>query len=161
MPWIQAGFYAVLPFLAAAGGVLSGGWLWDTLLKRTGSLNVARKLPIVAGLLGASTIILANYTASDRVLIAVLSFAFFSQGMTGLGWTVISDIAPKQMIGLTGGIFNLAANLAGVITPIAVGLIIGSTGSFVHALTYVGAAALFGAASYAFLLGDIEQIVLE
>jgi ACS family D-galactonate transporter-like MFS transporter len=80
--------------------------------------------------------------------------------MTGLGWTVISDIAPKELAGITGGMFNFAANLAGVITPIAIGEIITLTGSFHYALAYVGAAALLGALSYVFLLGDIERIAL-
>jgi len=81
--------------------------------------------------------------------------------MTGLCWTVISDIAPEELTGITGGIFNLAANLADVITPIVVGGIISMTGSFHYALAYVGAAALAGALSYVFLLGNIERIVLE
>jgi ACS family D-galactonate transporter-like MFS transporter len=161
MDWIRAGFFSILPFLAAACGVMLGGWGSDLLLKRTGSRNVARKLPIISGLFGASTIMLANFVGSDTLVIAILSFAFFCQGMTGLGWTVISDVAPKEMVGLTGGIFNFAANLAGVITPIVVGAIIGATGSFFYALAYVGAAALLGAFSYIFLLGNIERITLE
>jgi ACS family D-galactonate transporter-like MFS transporter len=161
MDWIQAGFYAVLPFLAAACGVMFGGWGSDFLLKRTGSFNLARKLPIIVGLLGASTIILANYVDSNALVIAVLSVAFFSQGMTGLGWTVISDIAPRQMMGLTGGIFNFSANLAGVITPIVIGAIIGATGSFFYALAYIGAVALVGAFSYIFVLGDVKRIQLD
>ena len=161
MDWMRAGFYAILPFLAAACGVLLGGWVSDTLLKRTGSANLARKLPIITGLFGASSIILANYADSNAVVIGVLSFAFFCQGMTGLGWTVISDVAPREMLGLTGGIFNFAANLAGVITPIVVGAIIGATGSFFYALAYVGAAALVGALSYVFVLGDVKRIELD
>jgi ACS family D-galactonate transporter-like MFS transporter len=161
MDWIRAGFYAILPFLAAACGVLLGGWGSDMLLKRTGSRNLARKLPLIAGLFGASTIILANYVTGDALVIAIFSLAFFFQGMTGLGWTVISDIAPTEMLGITGGIFSFAANLAGVATPIVVGAIIGATGSFFYALAYVGAAALIGALSYVFLLGDVERIVLE
>jgi ACS family D-galactonate transporter-like MFS transporter len=161
MDWMRAGFYAILPFLAAACGVLLGGWVSDTLLKRTGSRNLARKLPIITGLFGASSIILANYVNGDAVVIAVLSLAFFCQGMTGLGWAVISDVAPKELIGLTGGIFNFASNLAGVITPIVVGAIIGATGSFFYALAYVGAAALLGALSYVFLLGDVKRIELD
>jgi ACS family D-galactonate transporter-like MFS transporter len=161
MDWIRAGFFSILPFLAAACGVLLGGWGSDLLLKLTGSRNLARKLPIIGGLFGASTIILANFVTSDSLVIAILSFAFFCQGMTGLGWTVISDIAPREMAGLTGGLFNFAANLAGVITPIVVGAIIGATGSFFYALAYVGAAALLGAFSYIFLLGNIERITLD
>jgi ACS family D-galactonate transporter-like MFS transporter len=158
---MRAGMYAVLPFLAAAGGVLLGGWGSDTLLKRTGSRNLARKLPIVTGLFGASTIMFANYVTGDAAVIAIFSFAFFCQGMTGLGWTVISDVAPKEMIGLTGGIFNFGANIAGVATPIVVGAAIGATGSFLYALAYVGAMALIGALSYVFLLGNVERIVLD
>ena len=161
MDWMRAGFYAILPFLAAACGVLLGGRGSDTLLKRTGSRNLARKLPLIAGLFGASTIILANYVTGDTLVIAIFSTAFFFQGMTGLGWTVISDVAPTEMLGVTGGIFSFAANLAGVATPIVIGAIIDATGSFFYALAYVGAAALLGAFSYVFLLGDVERIVLE
>ena len=38
---------------------------------------------------------------------------------------------------------------------------ISRTGSFSYALAYVGAAALVGALSYVFLLGDVERIVLD
>lgn len=34
MPWLKVGFFAILPFLAAAGGVMFGGWVSDKLLKR-------------------------------------------------------------------------------------------------------------------------------
>ncbi len=161
MDWMRAGFYALIPYLAAACGVLLGGWGSDTLLKRTGNRNLARKLPLIAGLFGASTIILANYVTSDALVIAIFSTAFFFQGMTGLGWTVIPDVAPAQMLGLTGGIFSFAANLAGVATPIVVGAIFDATGSFFFALAYVGAAALLGAFSYVFVLGNVERIVLD
>ena len=55
MAWLKVGFFAVMPFLAAAIGVIFGGWASDKLLKKTGSANLARKLPMIAGLLGAST----------------------------------------------------------------------------------------------------------
>lgn len=158
MGWIKLGFFAVMPFLAAAAGVMIGGTLSDFLLRRTGSANIARKLPIICGLLGASTIILANYAGSDAAVIAILSVAFFAQGMTGLGWVLISDIAPKNLMGLTGGIFNFAANLAGIVTPIVIGFVVGATGSFRYALLYVGAVAMLGALSYIFVLGDIRRL---
>lgn len=161
MTSLNAGFNAILPFAAAACGIMLAGWGSDLILKRTNSSNLARKLPVVGGLFGASTIILANYVNGDALIIAIFSFAFFCQGMTGLGWAVISDIAPKELMGITGGIFNFASNMAGVITPIVVGAIIGRTGSFFYALAYVGAAALLGALSYVFLLGDVKRIVLH
>ena len=61
MTFIQAGLMTSLPYIGASIGVLVGGLVSDTMLKRTGSANLARKLPIVSGMLLASTIIAANY----------------------------------------------------------------------------------------------------
>jgi ACS family D-galactonate transporter-like MFS transporter len=163
MSYINAGVMASVPYIAASAGVLFGGFVSDTLLKRTGSANVARKLPIVSGLLLAATIVGANYVpAADNVtVIAILSLAFFGQGMSNLGWTVISDIAPKNVIGLTGGIFSFSTNLAGIVTPIVIGVFFGLTGSFVGPLIYIAAVALVGAFSYTVVLGDIHRLELN
>jgi ACS family D-galactonate transporter-like MFS transporter len=161
MAWLKIGFFAVMPFIAASIGVLFGGAFSDAMLRRGISPNVARKLPIIAGLLLASTIVLANFVESNVAVIAILSIAFFAQGMAALGWTLVSDIAPAGMLGLTGGIFNLAANLAGIVTPLVVGLIVSATGSFAWALAFIGVIALIGAASYIFVVGDIRRIEIE
>ncbi|WP_158817775.1 MFS transporter [Methylocapsa sp. S129] len=161
MGWVKVGFFAIMPFIAAAIGVIAGGVVSDKLLTATGSANIARKLPIIAGLLLASCIVAANYVGSDSAVIAVLSIAFFGQGMVGLGWTLISDIAPKKLMGLTGGLFNFASNLAGIVTPLAIGFIVNATGSFVGALAFVGAIALIGALSYIFILGDVRRIEMD
>lgn len=161
MPWLKVGFFSILPFVAAAGGVMFGGWISDKLLKATGSANLGRKLPIVAGLLMASCIISANWLQSDLAVILVMSFAFFGQGMVGLGWTLISDIAPKGLGGLTGGLFNFCANLAGILTPLVIGFIVAGFGNFFYALIYIGGAALLGVAAYLFILGDVKRIELS
>jgi ACS family D-galactonate transporter-like MFS transporter len=160
MTFLQAGLMTSLPYIGASIGVLVGGVLSDTILKRTGSANLARKLPIVGGLLLASTIVAANYVplGNDAAVILIMSIAFFGQGMTNLGWTVISDIAPKQLIGLTSGIFNFSANLAGIITPLVIGITFQITGSFVGPLIYIGVVALIGAVSYSVILGDIHRL---
>ena len=160
MGWIKIGFFAMLPFIAASAGVLFGGWLSDRLLSRGHGANIARKLPIIAGLLLASVIVTANWVDDIRIVIAILSVAFFAQGMAALGWTLVSDIAPAGLLGLTGGIFNFAANFAGIVTPLVIGFIVQSTGSFVGALTFIGVVALVGAASYIFVVGDVKRIEL-
>ncbi len=161
MGWIKVGFFSVMPYIAAAVGVLAGGVLSDLLLKRSGSANVARKLPIVAGLLLASTIVTANFVDTDVLVIAVMSVAFFGQGMCNLGWTLISDVAPRELIGLTGGLFNLCANLAGVITPLVIGFIVAYTGSFYWALAYIATLAVLGVLSYVFVVGDVKRVVWQ
>jgi ACS family D-galactonate transporter-like MFS transporter len=49
MEWLQVGFFAVMPYIAASVGVLVGGQVSDRLLARTGSANIGRKLLIVLG----------------------------------------------------------------------------------------------------------------
>jgi ACS family D-galactonate transporter-like MFS transporter len=163
MTFIQAGIMTSLPYIGASVGVLAGGLVSDLMLKRTGSANLARKLPIVSGMLLASTIVAANYVpaGSDATVIAIMSIAFFGQGMTNLGWTVISDVAPKKLIGLTSGIFNFSANLAGIVTPLVIGITFQLTGSFVGPLIYIGVVALIGAFSYSVILGDIHRLEMD
>ncbi len=161
MGWLKVGFYAVMPFIAASVGVLVGGWVSDMIIRRTGSATLGRKLPILTGLLLASTIVIANFVDSDQVVIAVLSVAFFGQGMVNLGWTLITDVAPKRLIGLTGGVFNLCANLAGIITPLVIGVIVGATGSFFFALAYIAFVAIVGALSYIFIVGEVKPVEMD
>ena len=158
MAWLKVGFFAVLPFIAASVGVVVGGVMSDFLLRRTGSANIARKLPIISGLVLASTIVAANFLNSDALVIAVMSVAFFGQGMVNLGWTLITDVAPTKLIGLTGGVFNLCANLAGIVTPLVVGVVVAKTGSFAWALGFIAIVAVMGALSYIFVLGDVKRV---
>ena len=166
MAFLSAGVWGALPYMAAAVGVLCGGQLSDRLLKATGSANIGRKVPIVIGFLCASCLALANYVPAgaenDTTVIAVMCIAFFGQGITNLGWTVISDVAPKSMIGLSGGVFNLITNLAGILTPIIIGYILKFSGNdYTWAIFYVGALPLIGAFLYIFLLGDIKRLTID
>ena len=161
MDWIKSGFAASLPYIAASVGVLLGGVISDGIIRRTGSATLGRKLPIIAGLLLTSTMVLANFVDSNAAVIAIMSVAFFGQGMVNLGWTLISDVAPKQMIGLTGGVFNFCANLAGIVTPLVVGFVVGSTGSFYGALAYIATLGLVGAAAYVFIVGEVKRVEID
>jgi ACS family D-galactonate transporter-like MFS transporter len=158
MAWLKVGFAAMAPFIAASVGVIVGGQISDFLLRRTGNATLARKLPVIAGLLLIFTIVGANFVDDNVAVIACLSVAFFGQGMVNLGWTLITDVAPKPLMGLTGGVFNLAANLAGIVTPLVIGAIVKETGSFVYALALIGVIALIGALSYIFILGPVRRL---
>ena len=160
MDFLNAGMMTMLPYIGASIGVLVAGQISDRLLTRTGSANLARKLPIVGGMLLASTIIAANFVpaGSNLLVVAIMSVAFFGQGMTNLGWTVISDVAPKELIGLTAGIFNFSANLAGIVTPLVIGYAYQATGSFFGPLVYIAIVALVGAFAYSVILGDIRRL---
>ena len=73
---------------------------------------------------------------------------------------VNADTAPKQIAGLSGGVLNVCGNLSSITTPIAIGYIIQSTGSFNGALVYVAANALVAILSYLVLVGEIKRVEL-
>ena len=160
MPWIKTGIYVSFPYMASAFGGLIGGITADRLIRGGGSVTFARKLPVVSGMIMASSLVLANWVplGSDGIVITIMSVAFFGQGMTNLGWTVLTDLAPKSMVGMAGGFFNMITNFAGILTPLIVNGILQFTHSYFYALVYVAAMPLIGAALYIFALGDIKRL---
>ncbi|ERT57988.1 transporter, major facilitator family protein [Megasphaera vaginalis (ex Srinivasan et al. 2021)] len=158
MPMLKAGIYAVIPYMGALCGVLLGGYWSDHMLRRGASLSKARKLPVVCGLLCSMTIMAANYAASFQVVIIIMTVAFFGQGMAAIVWSTVGDMAPADSVGLAGGVFNFVGNLAGIITPIVIGLIVQETGSFVGAMIFISAVAALGVFSFIFIVGDIHRI---
>jgi len=124
-------------------------------------LTVARKTPIVLGMLMSMSLVAANYVDAQWVVIFVMALAFFGKGFGALGWAVVSDTSPKEMSGVSGGLFNTFGNIAGITTPIIIGYIIATTGSFNGALVFVGANALVAICSYLFLVGEIKRVELK
>jgi ACS family D-galactonate transporter-like MFS transporter len=158
---IKAGLYAIIPYIAAFLGVLAGGLVADWLLRRGLTVGASRKIPIIVGMLLASTIVLANYLNSIELVITVMSIAFFGQGITGIAWTLVSDTAPRELLGLAGGVFNFFANLGSILTPLVIGFVLAATNSFNGALVYISALALLGALSYIFIVGRVYRIELK
>jgi ACS family D-galactonate transporter-like MFS transporter len=52
----------------------------------------------------------------------------------------------------------LCANLAGIVTPLVVGYVVATTGSFAWALAFIGIVALLGVLSYVFVVGDVRRV---
>ncbi len=94
-------------------------------------------------------------------MISVFSVAFFGQGLVGLGWAVIADISPRSLMGVTGGMFSLAANLGGIVTPSVVEVIISATGSFAWALAFIGVVTAIRSLAYLFILSDVFRTELD
>ena len=160
MTILKAGVVAAVPAVCGfAGGVL-GGVVSDAMLRRGYSLSVARKTPIVAGMLLSMTMVACNYVTAEWGVIFFMALAFFGKGVGALGWAVNADTAPRQIAGLSGGVFNTCGNLSGITTPIAIGYIVERSGSFAGALVYVGAHALVAMACYLLVVGRIHRVTL-
>ena len=158
---LKAGFIASIPAICGCVGGLSSGFVSDSIFKKTGSISIARKIPITIGFLLSSSIIICNYTDSNTIVIALMSLAFFGKGFGNLGWTVIGDTAPKKIVGITGGVFNGIGNLAGIVIPIIIGYIVDKSGSFNGALLFVGLHGIVAILSYWLIVGKIQRLELK
>lgn len=157
LDFIKSGYLASVPFLAACAGLLLSGFLSDNLVRRGRSVGVARKTPIIFGLLLSVSIVGANYTNDTALVIFFMALAFFGSGMALISWVFVSILSPKSLIGLTGGVFNFMGNLASIVVPIAIGFL-AQGGDFKPALVFIGLLAFIGACSYIFLVGPVERL---
>lgn len=157
LSFVKTGLYASVPFLAAFVGVLLSGFVSDRILRGGYSLGVARKTPIICGLLLSSSIIGANYVEAPELVIAFMALAFFGNGLASIGWSLISSVAPRRLIGLTGGTFNFISNLSGITTPLIIGYL-AQGGNFAPGLTYIATVAVIGALAYILMIGKVERV---
>jgi ACS family glucarate transporter-like MFS transporter len=161
MSILKVGFVAVLPALCGFLGGMVGGMFSDFLLRRGYSLSIARKTPIVVGMLLATSMVICNFVNTDFVIVAVMALAFFGKGVGALGWTVVVDTAPKEIMGLTSGLFNFFGNTAAITTPIVIGYIVAGSGSFNGALLYVSANALMAIVSFTIIVPRLHRMELN
>jgi ACS family D-galactonate transporter-like MFS transporter len=156
LSFIKTGFLASIPYLAACCGLLLSGFLSDYWIRKGKSVSAARKPPIIFGLLLSGSIVGANYTDDNAMVIFFMSLAFFGAGMALISWVFVSILSPPHLIGLAGGVFNLMGNLASIVVPIVIGYLV-SEGDFQPALVFIGALGITGALSYLFIVGKVEQ----
>ena len=161
MSILNAGIVASIPAICGfVGGVLGGIWS-DGLLRRGWSLTAARKTPIVVGMLMSMSMIICNYVDAQWLVVAIMAVAFFGKGVGALGWAVIADTAPREIAGVSGGLFNMFGNISSITTPIIIGYIIQGTGSFDGALLFIAANALVAIVSYLVVVGEIRRFHLR
>jgi ACS family D-galactonate transporter-like MFS transporter len=157
----KAGFAASVPYLMAMAGVLMGGTISDTLLKKGKTTPFARKCPMVVGMIISSILCLANFFENTpTIAIGILSVAFFANAASNLGWVAMSDIMPKKMMGTVGAILNVFGNLSGILTPIVFGTLLQRTNNFHLAMTYIAAVSFFGAIAFLIAVDKLEPIDL-
>lgn len=96
-----------IPFIALGISNVLGGYFSDTILKKTGNVNLSRKLAMgIAALLTIAAIFVQN-TSSISAIIILLCIAFFAHGIWITNYiTSISDIfgrsASSTIVGLSG-----------------------------------------------------------
>jgi MFS family permease len=138
-------FYAGT-LLCAMVAELLGGFVTDHLLRRTGSLQIARSLLIATSWVLAVASLLPAIFVHD-LLIGMTGFTlalFFLGFAISPIWTATMDIAPTYA-GSASALMNAAGAVAGILSPVAFGWILERTGSWTTPFTVSLALLLFGA----------------
>jgi sugar phosphate permease len=127
----KSALFAAGVFFAGVVGDTLGGVLSDLLLKRTGSLAIARCWLIALVMIGSLICLIPVLFVRDLTVMAIcLSGAFFFLEMViGPIWAVPMDIAPDYA-GTASGMLNAGSAVAGIVTPIVFGVIVDLTGSW-------------------------------
>jgi ACS family D-galactonate transporter-like MFS transporter len=159
MGFIKMGLWASVPFIAAFVGVLCSGQISDAIVRRGADIGTARKIPVISGLLLSMSIVGANYVQDQSLIMLFMTLAFLGNGLSSIGWTFVSAMAPAGMIGLTGGIYNFIGNSSAIFVPIIIGYLV-RNGNFEPAIVFISCCALVGVFSFLFLVTDVKRIDL-
>lgn len=88
------------------------------------------------------SIFLVAYVKNPVVVVVLLSATLFFLRWCGMYWAIPSALAGWDKSGFLGGCMNLGGNIAGITTPLIVGFIVQTTGSYFLALMYFAAAGI-------------------
>ncbi|MDK8172269.1 MFS transporter [Curtobacterium citreum] len=156
----MVGLMGVIPPATAMVADWLGGLTSAYLLRRGTGLSIARKAPIVFGLLCASLIAFVPLIQGAWPVIIFLAIAFGGTTFaSSCVWCLPAEVTPvPDRVGSVAGLQNFAGNGAGMIGPIIIGALYGATGSFTAPLVLAGVIVFAGVLVYLFLVGPIRPM---
>lgn len=153
---VSAGFYASAAFLIFGLCEPIGGLIADRLIERGWSETRTRKGIVSVAFLCGFFLIAAMRASDTRTAIALLMGACLAGLATGNLIVILQCCAPPEHVGIWTGVQNFTGNLAGVIAPLAVGLLIKSSGSYVPGFTVGAIVLMVGILGYAMVVGELK-----
>ncbi|MEM6628924.1 MAG: MFS transporter [Bacteroidota bacterium] len=126
---LEAGVYAIAPFICGAIGNWLSGWLVDRLYAQK-RWNASRRIPAIVGFLLASFGLLGSiFMTTPLGAVVMLSIAILGADMTlPPSWALCVDIG-KDQSGTISGTMNMAGNVGSFLTALAFPYLTAWTGS--------------------------------
>jgi MFS family permease len=127
--------YGLLTSLVLVGGVVGdtlGGVLSDRILRRTLNPGFSRRVMLLVGFIGSGLCLLPLvFSPPLTAAVVALALSFFFLELTNAQlWAIPMDVAPTWS-GTASGMMNTGFAVAGILSPIIVGALVDSTGTFV------------------------------
>lgn len=126
-------------------GGLGGGSITDHWRQKPGADNnkILHRLLFVLGFCIAIPMYLLSYVTDVYSAVALLTISMFFEKWAGCTyWSMPALLTDRQHSGAVSGAMNFWGNVGGAVVPIAVGFIVGGTGSYFWALMLFVAFAL-------------------
>ena len=138
----QMGGATFVIFLAGMFGSLASGFLVDKLQDRGMRRATVYKSTLGLTGLGVMASFLAlPHVADPAAAVALLSVTLFFLYFGSLYWSLPAILAPKDKVGVVGGVMNFAGSSSGIAVPIITGYILQVTGAYLVALYFFAACA--------------------
>jgi MFS family permease len=153
---VQTGFYGSLVFFTFGVSEPIGGWIADSLIRRGWDETRTRKGIVTFAFLMGLFMIPAMGASNTRTAIWLLILAALVGLATGNLLVILQCCAPFEKVGIWTGAENFAGNLAGIVAPLAVGLLIKRSGSYIPGFELGAIVLLVGLLAYWFVVGDLE-----
>jgi MFS transporter, ACS family, D-galactonate transporter len=136
----------------AAVATVAGYWS-DRIIRRGADAIATRRAFIIAGFLIASTELIGATSHSNSVALFFAIFSLSGLGLaTGSYWALTPAIMPGAPPAQLAAVQNMAANLPGIVAPIATGWLKQATGGYEAPMAANFGILLLGLASYLFLV---------
>lgn len=147
-------------FLTLGISALLSGWLADRWIISTANPTRVLKSFCGGGLALSASAFFAVFLIHDHTIAMgalIVSCAALGLGAANL-WTMTQILAGPQTAGRWTGLQNFCGNIAGMVAPLLVGLILEYTGGFFWAFAMTSAVSLLGAAGYIFVVDRVEPV---
>lgn len=147
--------WGAMPYVIMAVSSISGGVLADRWISHGASAVGVRRGFLVTGLVMTALLLPSVLLPRIEFAVAGLCLACGAFGIYASNvFSLTQTLAGPEAAGRWTGLQNACGNLAGIVSPILTGWIVGKTGSFAFAFLAAGVACLLGASSFWFLVRE-------
>jgi len=141
----QMGYATFVIFLCGMAGSLFAGFTADALLSRGFRRSAVYKTMLgCSGLATLCSFLALPYVDDPVGAVAILAATLFFLYWGSLYWSIPTVLAPRNKVGILGGLMNFAGSASGIAVPIVTGAILQFTGTYLAVLFFfAGCAGLY------------------
>jgi ACS family hexuronate transporter-like MFS transporter len=144
--------FAWIPYAAAGLGCLAGGWFSSYLVRRSFSLDMARKMALGLSAAVMPLIILVPHVAVSWAIV-IFSVAYFGQqSWSTLVMVLPADLLPRSVVGSVAGLVGFGGAMGGIAFGQLVGYLLDHGAGYSTVFTMAG---VFHVVAFAVILAAI------